>query len=432
MQGELEAKMARENDQWQAEFVEHKKDLQFLVAARKELSEANKKLKTEIAQKKKAQNAMLQSEARFRAIFEFSGIGIARISSKGQTSDVNPTLEQILGYTVSELLSMNLNHLSHPEDLSQNQDLFKKLVKNQLDHYTVERRLKRKDGSMVWCNLTISRMETAGESLHFIAFLQDISKQKELEKELNERAREFARSNKELEQFAFTASHDLNEPLDKIVAFGRLLKDTSEDDLHEEGREYLNYMVKAAARMQNLISSLLKLSQVTTHVHPFQTVNMNEVVSEVCSDFKFPIEEKKAQIKVDELPILWGDPVQLHQLVQNLIGNALKFHWKDQPPMISIKQEPPATLEDEDHSHIKKTYHRISVTDKGIGFDTMHRHRIFDAFQRLHPKGQFEGTGMGLAICRKIAERHGGYLLAQSKPGEGATFTILLPQKETG
>jgi len=251
-----------------------------------------------------------------------------------------------------------------------------------------------------------------------------------LEQETHQRL-ELARSNAELDKFAHVASHDLQEPLRKILAFGERLKTKYGEVLTEQGYDYLERMQKAAERMQTLINDLLTLSRITTKAQPFVPVNLAQVVQEVLSDLEVRIEQSKGQVEVDELPTLDADPLQMRQLLQNLIGNALKFHPKVEPPKVRIytqllKGEDPQPL----GNSAKYTLCQICVEDNGIGFDEQYRERLFNAFQRLHGRNDYEGTGMGLAICRKIVERHNGSITAQSTLGQGSTFIVTLPLQQ--
>jgi PAS domain S-box-containing protein len=244
-------------------------------------------------------------------------------------------------------------------------------------------------------------------------------------------SQKLARSNAELQEFAYVASHDLQEPLRKIQAFGDCLQTKYGEVLTEQGRDYLGRMQNAAGRMQALINDLLSLSRVTTRAQPFVPIPLNQVVQEVLSDLEVRIQQTGARIEVDKLPIIDADPVQMRQLLQNLIGNALKFHRKEEPPVIKIRSQ----LIQESKQRATKSGTgllrcQLVVEDNGIGFDEKYLDRIFIAFQRLHGRCEYEGTGMGLAICRKIVERHNGSITAASVPQQGATFIATLPIKQ--
>ncbi|MBI4585752.1 MAG: hypothetical protein HY717_17205 [Planctomycetes bacterium] len=224
------------------------------------------------------------------------------------------------------------------------------------------------------------------------------------------------RSNKELEQFAYVASHDLQEPLRKILSFGERLKSHCASVLDASGRDSLERMQSAAARMRHLIEDLLQYSRVTINAQPFQPVSLESVIQEVLADLEARILESRGQIEVGTLPTVAADRMQMGQLFQNLISNALKFKKREAPPHVVIKSQAP-----------NRELVEIGIQDNGIGFDEKYLERIFQPFQRLHTHGEIEGTGMGLAICQKIVERHGGRITAKSSPGKGATFIVLFP-----
>jgi signal transduction histidine kinase len=245
---------------------------------------------------------------------------------------------------------------------------------------------------------------------------------------LARQAQELARSNSELEQFAYVASHDLQEPLRKILAFGDRLKIKHSQDLNYQGRDYLERMQAAAARMRTLITDLLTLSRVTTRPQAFVSIDLSEVARMVISDMEVYIQQLRGQVHIDQLLTIEADPVQMGQLLQNLIGNALKFHRDGEPPVIKVWGRLLQNEEDEvQKDRLNLQFCQIGVEDNGIGFNEKYLERIFEPFQRLHERGKYEGTGMGLAICRKIVERHGGEITARSTPGQGTTFIVTLP-----
>ena len=229
-------------------------------------------------------------------------------------------------------------------------------------------------------------------------------------------------SNNALQDFSSVASHDLQEPLRKIQAFGGRLADRYAAGLGDEGGDYLRRMLNAAGRMQTLINDLLAFSRVTTRARPFEPVDLNRVAAEVLSDLETAVQQSGGEVTVGPLPTIEADPTQMRQLVQNLLGNALKFTRPGAAPTVRLWVEPAAG---EDGAVT------LFVQDNGIGFDEKYLDRIFNVFQRLHGRGVYEGTGIGLAVVRKIAERHGGTVTARSRPGEGATFAVTLPLRRT-
>jgi light-regulated signal transduction histidine kinase (bacteriophytochrome) len=248
---------------------------------------------------------------------------------------------------------------------------------------------------------------------------------------LKEYSQRLQRSNEELEQFAYVASHDLQEPLRKVMTFGDRLKSKYSDSLGENGRDYLERMQGAAARMQTLISDLLAFSRVMTKAQPFVPVDLDEVARDVVSDLEVRIEQTGARIEVSGLEVIDADPLQMRQLMQNLIGNSLKFIKKDGPPVIKVSgMFPGGNGKTHDGRFTDDELYQITVEDNGIGFDEKYADRIFGVFQRLHGRSEYEGTGIGLSICKKIVARHNGNIAARSAPGKGARFVVALPARQ--
>jgi len=239
---------------------------------------------------------------------------------------------------------------------------------------------------------------------------------------------ELQRSNRELEEFAFVASHDLQEPLRKIRAFGDRLQQKFSTQLGETGSDYVVRMQAASERMSALIDDLLSFSRVTTKQRPFVNVDLNEVMRRVMDDLDYAIEETSAQLHIDPLPTIDADASQIAQVFMNLIANSLKFHLLDARPIITVTSEVNVVSPIVDD---KRHWCCLRFADQGIGFEAQYAERVFSLFQRLHGRDEYSGTGIGLALCRKIIERHGGTITAQSEPGEGAVFTIYLPMTQT-
>src|SRR5438477_1151667 len=260
---------------------------------------------------------------------------------------------------------------------------------------------------------------------------QEVVERQQAEERLRATAVRLERSNRELQDFAYVASHDLQEPLRKVQAFGDRLKAACSKSLGAEGRDYLERMEAAAKRMQILIDDLLAFSRVTTKANPFEVADLNKIVSEVLSDLEVRIQQTDARVDLGELPTLDADPLQMRQLFQNLIVNALKFHQVGRPPVVKIRTQPARPPTEASSGNVPTNgLCQITVEDNGIGFEEKYLDRIFVLFQRLHGRTAYEGTGIGLAICRKIADRHGGSITAKSTPGEGSTFIITLPLKQ--
>lgn len=246
-------------------------------------------------------------------------------------------------------------------------------------------------------------------------------------------ATRLAQSNREIEGFLKISSHDLQEPLRKLSVFGDMLKDRYAKSLEVQGRNYIERMQKATDRMRELINSLLSYSQVTTRSHMIVPVDLAQVVHQVISDMDELIEEAGGHVEADNLPVINADPTQMHHLFQYLIGNALKFRKKEQPPFVKIYSSPfREETENPKNGTPDNMLYQITVEDNGIGFKEEYAERIFGVFQRLHDKSEYEGAGIGLSICKKIVESHGGSLMAKSVPGKGSKFIATLPVRHTG
>ena len=303
------------------------------------------------------------------------------------------------------------------------------------DAYEIEYRLKRKEGDYRWyLTRALPVRDRSGIITRWFGTCTDIDERKRTEDQLRSSTVMLVQSNRELEEFATVASHDLQEPLRKIRSFVGCLRDEQSDTLNSDGRDYLDRIQNAATRMTTLVADLLEFSRISSKAKPFIPVDLNEVVLGVISDLEARFVQTGGRAEVSDLPTVASDPIQMRQLLQNLIGNALKFHRRDETPVVRVSAE---ILDEVDATggtqKMGKTC-RISVADNGIGFDEKYLDRVFTIFQRLHGRGDYEGTGIGLAICRKIVERHGGLITARSTPGRGSTFYFSLPlvQKNSG
>ena len=283
-----------------------------------------------------------------------------------------------------------------------------------------EEQTRLADGAPGWILVNkVPLRDPDGKIIGLVGISRDITQRKEADEKLRTYAEKLERSNRDLQDFAYIASHDLQEPLRKIQAFGDRLKAKYNDALGDTGRDYLARMFDAAARMQTLINDLLSFSRVTTKAQPFAPVDLDKILREVLSDLEVRIEQTQGKVESAPLGTISADALQMRQLFQNLIGNALKFHKPNEAPVIRIQSQ--RTQGDEEPQI------EITFVDNGIGFDQKYADRIFVIFQRLHGRSQYEGTGVGLAVCKKIAERHGGTITAESKEGAGATFRVVLP-----
>jgi PAS domain S-box-containing protein len=278
----------------------------------------------------------------------------------------------------------------------------------------------RTNGAIFWAAVvTTAIRDEHGELRGFAKIVKDVTEQKEIDDALRETARQLEVSNRELQDFAMVASHDLQEPLRKVQMFGDKLRRKYAIALGDEGQDWLRRMMNAAVRGQALIQGLLAFSRITSKAQPPVPVDLGQTAREVASDLEARIADVGGQVEIGKLPVIEADPLQMRQLLQNLIGNALKFRKPQEPPVVRVACRAAA-----------RDLYEIEVSDNGIGFEQKYVDRIFKLFQRLHERGVYEGSGMGLAICRKIVERHGGSITARSAPGKGTTFVIDLPARQ--
>jgi PAS domain S-box-containing protein len=351
-----------------------------------------------------------------REILDTMADALFVIDANGSIRVTNHTVRELLGYQDSDLLGRSIDRL---EEVIGDATISRTLT--DLAHLgpirDQEHVLRHKDGHGIDVSLSISPVGDADGEEGAVVIARDIRARKRAEEEFRHAMSRLEHSNRELEDFAHVASHDLQEPLRKIQAFGDLLRSKHASALDTQGRDYIERMQSAANRMQVLINDLLSFSRVTTKAQPFARVDLGAVVSEVVKDLEARIVESGARITVGPLPVIDADPLQMRQLLQNLAANALKFRRDNVPPMVEVRGE------------LENGCCRITVADNGIGFEEKYAERIFTMFERLHARTKYEGTGIGLAICRKIVERHGGEIRAHGKPGEGAEFVVTLPAK---
>jgi PAS domain S-box-containing protein len=369
---------------------------------------------TDIHDFKTVQETLRKSEQRMRRLFDSKLFGFVIRDATGRVLEANDAYLKIIGYTRSEVETgrVNVRDITPPEYHGLDQGCSNEVV-NQGFCKPYEKEYLRKDGTRVPVLIGYSLLE--GEQPEYIGFVLDLSELKQAQEELLTFTQKLKRSNEELENFAFIASHDLREPLRKVYLFGNSLRRELEGQLSEEAGDYLNRMQNAAERMQAMINGLLDLSRVNKQGGEFEPVNMTRIALDVVEDLEAQITKTGGQVVIDDLPPVQGDPLQLRLLLQNLIGNALKYHIPETPPVVKV------------HARQIPGWVEIMVEDNGIGFDQKEVEKIFQPFQRLVGRNHYEGTGIGLAICKKIVERHGGEITAISEPGKGSTFIVTLP-----
>lgn len=371
-----------------------------------------------------AEDALRASELKYRTYISNAPNGVLVLDNHGFITEANNSMCGYTGYEDTELCRRSLIDLLSPHSLDDGKIFLETLLIEGKASYDMQ--LRNRDGADQY--FTMSGVRLSSDSL--IVFASDVTELKKTQEELELSAAQLETSNRELQDFASVASHDLQEPLRKVLAFGDRLKTTSSDTLTEKALNYLDRMQHAAGRMQILINDLLTFSRVTTKAQPHVPVDLAKTVQEVALDLEVRIEELGARVEIGELPVVLAEPLQMRQLIQNLLGNALKFHKPDVPPVVKIYSLPETDNGDtsNDSAGSASPYCRVAVKDNGIGFDPKYSDRIFGVFQRLHGRKDYEGTGVGLAVCRKIIDRHMGQVEALGTPGEGATFILTLPR----
>lgn len=353
-----------------------------------------------------------------REILQTMADALFVIDADGRIRVTNGAVNRLLGFADSDIMGRSIDTLE-PHDLDDTISRTLAELSRRGPIRDQERIFRHRDGSKIDVSVSISPISEHDVQRGAVVIARDIRERKQADEEMRQFTKRLEQSNRELEDFAYVASHDLQEPLRKIQAFGDLLESKHAAALPPQARDYINRMRNAAKRMQVLINDLLTFSRVTTKGQPFVTVSLDEIAHEVAHDLEVRLHDAGGHIYIGELPSIEADPLQMRQLLQNLAGNALKFHRPGVPPLVRID------------AAVSDSRCRITVDDNGIGFDEKYAERIFTMFERLHGRGEYEGTGIGLAICRRIAERHGGTIEARSKPGEGATFTVTLPLRQT-
>lgn len=517
-----------------------------LIAMTEKQRECAQELQNEIAGRKRAEETLRESEERFRRVFEEGPIGMQLVGLDYRYSKVNSRFCQQVGYTEEELKALTPFDITHPEDTEKDKELASRLLQGSIPYFSMEKRYIRKDGRIIWINLTASMVRSQdGKPLSFLGMIEDITERKRAEEALRkseerlkkseeiaglgsweldvveniltwsdevyrifglqprefgatyqafldavhpddraavdnaysvsvkegkntyeiehrvvrkstgevryvhekcehfrdesgrivrsvgmvhditghkhaeqERERllsELQRSNKELEQFAYIASHDLQEPLRMVASYVQLLEHKYKGRLDEHADKYIHYAVDGAARMQKLIEGLLAYSRISRRGAEFKPVDLNTVFSAAISNLSVTIRESHAGVSKDDLPTVSGDETQLVQLFQNLIGNGIKYGKKGQTAQVQVSAKR------------EGQYYTVSIRDNGIGIESKYYDTIFQIFQRLHSDDEYTGTGIGLALCKRIVERHCGRIWVESVPGEGSVFLFTIP-----
>ena len=374
---------------------------------------------TDVSERKKAEEVLRSSEETTRLIINSALDAIVCIDTNGCITVWNPQAEKIFGWNEEEMKGRRLSETIIPHQYREQHEKglhhYLQTGNGQVLNKLIEITALNRSGKEFPIELTIIPMRQK-ETNFFCAFIRDITDRKEAEEKQNQYAEDLKQKNIELEQFAYVASHDLQEPLRTVSGFVELLKRQYKGEGDENVSKYINYITDASDRMRKLVQDLLEYSRLG-RLRTLEPVNCAQVVQEVLTDLTIAIQECGAEIKVDPLPVITGYPTEIKQLFQNLISNSLKFRKPGVRPVISVSVI------------LKGEYWQFSISDNGIGIEEKYWNRIFVIFQRLHTKNEYEGTGIGLAHCKKIAELHNGKIWLDSIPGEGATFYVSIKKR---
>jgi len=367
----------------------------------------------DMTERKRIRSALEQSEERFRALTESTSDWIWEVDADGVYTYSSPKVLEMLGYRPEEVVGKTPFDFMSPEEAERIGAEFGAIVKAKEPFSGLENTNRRKDGRLVVLETSgVPILDDKGELLGFRGIDRDISERKQAEERLKAAMDDLERSNNELEMFAYVASHDLQEPLRMISSYVQLLAKRYKDKLDDDANDFIDFAVDGAARMQRLINDLLSYSKLSTHGDPFETVDCNDVLLEAIEGLSLSIEEKAAHVTHDPLPVIKADKSQILRLLHNLIRNAIKFSGAEAPRVhLSAVEDPGAWI--------------LSVRDNGIGIEPRFKKKIFTIFRRLHGR-EYPGTGIGLAVCKKIVERHGGRIWLDSEPGNGTTFHFIL------
>jgi PAS domain S-box-containing protein len=366
----------------------------------------------DITKRKEMEQALRNSEQRYRTLFDYAGDAIFVHDLEGHFLDVNPVACARLGYSREELLEMTPMDIDAPEDATRVPERMQKITQEK--HIVFEGRHRRRDGTTFPVEVSSRYIEYDGQPA-ILSTARDITERKEAARQIERYAADLVRSNEELEQFAYVVSHDLQEPARMVSGYLSLLAQRYRGKLDDKADTFIHYAVDGAERMQEMIRALLNLSRVKTRGGTLEPTDSEAIMERTLRVLHRAIGESNATVTHDPLPTVLADRAQLAQVFQNLIANALKFRRADVPPRVHISAQQQDGM-----------WH-FSVADNGIGLDPAQAERIFEIFQRLHTREEYPGTGIGLALCQKIVERHGGHIWVESQPGAGATFHFTLP-----
>lgn len=373
--------------------------------------------------RKETEKALVMSEERFKGIFLNAYVGICVSDLDGRIMMANKALQDLLGYDDGELVGMKVSTISHEDDIEEDMELFQQLKDGEIKNYNLEKRNIRKGGEIIYVHLTVSLIkDDEGKPQFTISLVQDISQRKTDESEINNLNEKLASqiemletTNKELESFSYSVSHDLRAPLRAIDGFSKIIMEDHSHKMDEEGMRLLNVIITNSKKMGTLIDDLLTFSRVSRKTTDFKPINMKSIVQEI-------IEEQAINpdiVHIYDLPQIKGEATQIKQVYSNLLANAVKFSQKEPTPRVEIG------CDEKDKECI------FYVKDNGVGFDMQYYSKLFGVFQRLHSNDEFKGTGVGLSIVEKVISKHKGRVWAESEVGSGATFYFSIPKNLT-
>jgi PAS domain S-box-containing protein len=377
------------------------------------------------------QNEQLKhGEERYhRMISEVQDYAILLLDSDGIIMNWNAGAEKIKGYSESEIVGRHFRVFYTPEDQKTRlpEILIDEARRNGKAIHEGWR--KRKDGGLFWGSIVITALHNdSGEIIGFSKVTRDLTARKIAEDQQRRYANDLEFQNRELQQFAYAAAHDMKEPLRKLRFYNSSVKESLAGRLSEKEALYLNRSIEAAGRMQTLIDDLLAYSTNTMQGEAFTWVDLNTTMQEAKGNCQEMLEETGASLDIGPLPVLWGISFQLRQLFENLLSNAVKYRHAQRVPAITITCEKVRYLPaGENGGNNPDGFYKISFHDNGIGFENYKAEKMFDIFQRLDSRTAVPGTGIGLAICKKVIQNHSGFIAGSGKPGEGAVFTTYLP-----
>ena len=370
----------------------------------------------------RANDALRRSEEKYRELVENASSFIIRMDTGGHITFVNEFGQKLLGCGEQDMLGCDPIGIIITRTENSVGDLamlIEEIMREPGRSIECESEITLKNGETVWVSWTNKAIfDEKGAPSGILGIGTEITERKRAEETLRRHTAKVEAVNQELQEFAFVASHDLQEPLRKIQTFADRLRKLLGHELDETAKDYFTRMEDSARRMQQLIRDLLKYSRVASKPEPFSEINLNEVADEVAQIFELTLNQTGGKLEIAQLPVIEADETQMKQLFQNLIGNALKFQHGNGKPLVKVY----SNNDGEDAC-------RIFFEDNGIGFEETYLDRIFAPFQRLHSRNEYSGTGIGLSICRKIVEHHGGSIKAHSKPGAGSTFIVSLPTR---